>query len=89
MLDELVEALLVGPGRDPAFNPEDRLSDPYDILQILPGIVSISTSQRFGREEIRLAHLSVKEYLISDGSDRYLTLGLQPSLRPSSSRTLA
>ena len=66
MLDELVEALLLSPSRQPAYNPENRLSDPYDIMQILPGLVSISTNTKFSREEIRLAHFSVKEYLMSE-----------------------
>ena len=66
MLDELVEALLLSPSRQPAYDPEYRLSDPYDIMQILPGLVSISTSTKFNREEIRLAHFSVKEYLMSE-----------------------
>ena len=66
MLDELVEALLLSPSRNPAYNPENRLSDPYDIMQILPGLVSISTNTKLCREEIRLAHFSVKEYLMSE-----------------------
>ena len=66
MLNELVEALLLSPSREPAYNPEYRLSDPYDIMQILPGLVSISTNTKFGGEEIRLAHFSVKEYLMSE-----------------------
>ena len=65
MLNELVEALLLAPSKQPAYNPEYRLSDPYDIMQILPGLVSISTTAKFGGEEIRLAHFSVKEYLMS------------------------
>ena len=66
MLDELVEALLLSPSRQPAYNPENRLSDPYDIMQILPGLVSISTNTKLSKEEIRLAHFSVKEYLMSE-----------------------
>ena len=66
MLDELVEALLLSPSRQPAYNPENRLSNPYDIMQILPGLVSISTNTKFSRPEIRLAHFSVKEYLMSE-----------------------
>ena len=65
MLNELVAALLLAPGKQPAYNPEYRLSDPYDIMQILPGLVSISTNTKSGGEEIRLAHFSVKEYLMS------------------------
>ena len=66
MLDELVEALLLSPSRQPAYNPDYRLSNPHDIMQILPGLVSISTNTKCSREEIRLAHFSVKEYLMSE-----------------------
>lgn len=66
MLDELVEALLLSPSRQPAYNPDNRLSDPYDIMQILPGLVSISTNTKSSREEIRLSHFSVKEFLMSE-----------------------
>ena len=65
-LEELVEALIIIPTNDPPFAPEDRLSDPHNILHILPGLVTISTSEDESvAEEIRLAHFSVKEYLIS------------------------
>ena len=66
MLDELVEALLLSPSRQPAYNPENRLSDPYDIMQILPGLITISTNTKLSNEEIRLAHFSVKEYLMGE-----------------------
>lgn len=66
VLDELLEALLLSPSRKPAYNPENRLSDPHDIMQILPGLVSTSTNTKSSKEEIRLAHFSVKEYLMSE-----------------------
>lgn len=64
-LEELVEALLVRPGRDPPFNSEDCFSDPHDILQIIPGLISLSPGEDPEHEEIRLAHASVKDYLTS------------------------
>ena len=73
MLLELVEALLLAPRRQPAFNAEDRLSDPHDIMHILPGLVSISFNKTFNLEEIRLAHFSVKEYMTSE------SIGLGPA----------
>lgn len=67
-LEELVEALILRPKNDPPFDPEDRLSDPYAVLQILPGLVyiSIGKDSRVKVEEIRLAHFSVKEYLVGN-----------------------
>lgn len=65
-LNELVEALMILPGRDPPFNPEDRLPDPYLILQYLPGLISDSESNvTKKRPEVRLAHASVKDFLVS------------------------
>ncbi|KAL2047254.1 hypothetical protein N7G274_001273 [Stereocaulon virgatum] len=77
-LSELIESLLVDPENDPPFNSEDRLSDPHAILEILPGLISISSGvedvyrdedndhRDEDSERIRLAHFSVKEF-ITDG----------------------
>ena len=64
------------------FDPCDRLTDPFDIIEILSSLVTHSSGQillrssqvpRYGSfpgaeraTEIRLAHYSVKEYLLSD-----------------------
>jgi hypothetical protein len=45
---------------DPRFNPENRLPDPRDILTICSSLVTTAAL------ELRLAHFSVKEYLVSD-----------------------
>ena len=65
-LEELVEASMLVPSRDPAFNPEDRLSDPHGVLQILHGLVSVSANVETQKEEICLVHFSVKEILVSN-----------------------
>ena len=65
-LNELVEALLVVPGNDPPYNPEDRLPDPFLILQYLPGLISVSKIKDTETSpEVRLAHASVKDFLVS------------------------
>jgi hypothetical protein len=71
LIEELAEAVVINPRADPPFDPEDRLDDPHYILQILSSLVVLSTTDWLkpkGKaiEEIRLAHFSVKEYLISD-----------------------
>ena len=71
-LEELIEALLIVPSRDPPYNSEDKL-DQYGILQILPGLVTITVNEDSSLEEIRLAHFSVKEYLLSITSQQGLT----------------
>lgn len=64
-----------------SFDPEDRLPDPFDIVDVLSTLVICSSTQiamgteRAGHDrypgaeratEIRLAHYSVQEYLLSD-----------------------
>lgn len=63
------------------FDPENRLADPFDIVEVLSTLITYSSSQIALRHEkplhghfpgaerateIRLAHYSVKEYLQSD-----------------------
>jgi Ankyrin repeats (3 copies) len=72
---EMVEVLAINWDREePQFDPQNRLLDPNDISTICSTLVATSetTGYRFGSEELttfitpRLAHLSVKEYIISD-----------------------
>jgi ankyrin repeat protein len=81
-LPEVVEVLATNPhaagGR--YFNPDERLLDPRDILTICSNLVTISEPveckvvdiidryflPRRTQAEVRLAHFSVREYLISD-----------------------
>ena len=72
-IDEMVEVLAVESTDDCRFSPEQRLPDPHDILTICSTLVSVATvatkdtsTQNPGAEELRLAHFSVKEYLISE-----------------------
>ena len=60
---------------EPYYHPEDRYSTPRELLSVCSGLVSTRTSKRradrfnspgFEIEELRLAHFSVKEYLVSD-----------------------
>jgi len=60
-IEEIAEAAVVNPQSDPPFNPEERFPNPNSVLQILAGLVTISPQL-----VVRLAHFSVKEYLLSD-----------------------
>lgn len=60
-LEELAEAVVIEPGAN-SFSPEDRMFDPHDIASICRSLVSLSADA----SEIRLAHYSVQEYLLSD-----------------------
>ena len=67
-LDEMVEVLAINSTSKFRFQPEQRLPDPSDILTICSSLVSVTntSTQIIGTEELRLAHFSVKEYLVSD-----------------------
>ena len=72
-LDEIVEVLAIDSTPGSGFCPEQRLPDPRDILTICSTLVSITAAAKgdtsthtTGTLELRLAHFSVKEYLISD-----------------------
>ena len=60
---------------EPYYHPEDRYCTPRGLVSVCSGLVSTRTSKRRGGifpspnfeiEELRLAHFSVKEYLVSD-----------------------
>ena len=60
---------------EPYYDPENRYPSPRELLSVCSGLVSTRTSKRRGGEyqetefeieELRLAHFSVKEYLVSD-----------------------
>ena len=60
---------------EPYYDPENGYSSPRELLSVCSGLVSTRTSWRrceinrakgFNIEELRLAHFSVKEYLVSD-----------------------
>ncbi|KAL8699652.1 MAG: hypothetical protein Q9201_005881 [Fulgogasparrea decipioides] len=59
-IDEVAEAVVVRPGHA-SICAEERLRDPQDILFICSSLVVLSE-----REELRFAHYSVKEYLVSE-----------------------
>jgi ankyrin repeat protein len=70
---EVAEVVAINIRKDNRFNPNDRLREPRGILTICSSLVTIAVStiqSDFGNttevEELRLAHFSVKEYLVSD-----------------------
>lgn len=67
-LSEMVEVLAIDLSDDPVFMPDERLPNPLDILTICSPLVSVTAKSTTAdnAEELRLAHFSVKEYLISE-----------------------
>lgn len=75
--EELAEAAIINPQAEVSLDLEDRFQDSDDILTILSSLVTVSTEDRirypktypvvtFQTRVIKLAHFSVKEYLISE-----------------------
>lgn len=66
-LSEIVDALAVTPGLDGCFRPADRLVDPSDLTAICTSLITISDSKKgTAGPQVRLAHYSVQEYLLSE-----------------------
>ena len=66
-VEELAEAVSIETDSGDSFDPSNRLFDPNTICNVLSGLVSLVNSNRsLGPANIRLAHFSVEEYLVSD-----------------------
>ena len=62
-LEELAEIVAIDTDESPRFDPERRWPEPRDILMICSSLV---TSTESAKAFVRLAHFSVKEYLVSN-----------------------
>ena len=60
-LDELADAIVINHEADPPFNLGDRLLDPSQLLEILPGLITTEGPWN----AVQIAHFSVVEYLES------------------------
>lgn len=69
-LDEIAEVVSIDIKRTPAIDRDEVLEEPRDVLDICASLVTIgpSNDETWGsdRDVVRLAHYSVKEYLLSD-----------------------
>ena len=71
-VEEVAEVIAINTERNPAFNIEEVLQDPLDILTICSSLVTITMNDQGSRVNSRdhsgfvtFAHYSVKEYLLS------------------------
>ena len=66
-VEELAEAVSIETDSEGLFDPSNRLFEPNTICSVLSGLVSI-VQRHTPREsaDVRLAHFSVEEYLVSD-----------------------
>ena len=67
-LSEIVEVLAIENGDSGGFCPDERLPDPADIIKICSSLIKCSKvdGEEDSAIQVRLAHFSVKEYLLSD-----------------------
>ncbi|KAH0545421.1 hypothetical protein FGG08_000562 [Glutinoglossum americanum] len=70
LLEEVAEAIAIDFSDPPRFDLGRRLREPREVLEICSSLVTVSRVFWIGRgvevELLRLAHFSVKEYLVSD-----------------------
>jgi Ankyrin repeats (3 copies) len=85
-VEEVAEVVAIDPERDPAFDRDEVLEDPLDVLAICSSLVTIATNDKHMRESsgstgkvVLLAHYSVKEYLSSGRcrQDRVIQYNMQ------------
>jgi len=71
-LEEIAEVIAIDVHDDPRFDPERRLAAPQDVMTICSSLITIDGEEilDYGLQDrytpVRLAHFSVKEYLVSD-----------------------
>ncbi|CAN9092244.1 unnamed protein product [Alternaria alternata] len=70
-VEEVAEVVAIDAARDPAFDRDEVLEDPLEVLDICSSLVTITTNEvdrRSGSAQriVALAHYSVQEYLVSD-----------------------
>jgi ankyrin repeat protein len=68
LIDEVAEIVAIDIKRDPAFDRNEALEDPLEILDICSNLITIIVDgrQHPPRHYISFAHYSVKQYLLSD-----------------------
>ncbi|KAL6716780.1 hypothetical protein ACLMJK_004692 [Lecanora helva] len=76
---QIIEVLAIENGDNGGFDPDERLPDPADIRVICSSLISCDKSDDSHGIKIRLAHFSVKEYLLSDRCFLTLDFQAQPS----------
>jgi ankyrin repeat protein len=72
-IEEMCEIVAIDITRDPAFDPDEVLEDPLDVLTICSSLITVTTDtnnkhniQRPSNQIIVFAHYTVQEYLVSD-----------------------
>ena len=66
ILEEVAEVVAIDVNDSPRFDPERRLAEPRDILTICSSLITVAIDGENSSNSVRLAHFSVKEYLVSE-----------------------
>jgi hypothetical protein len=67
-IEEIAEVVAIDIERNPAFNSDEVLEDPLEVLSICSSLVTITTIEGYPlpKRIVTLAHYSVKEYLTTE-----------------------
>jgi ankyrin repeat protein len=70
-VEEVAEVVAIDVARNPAFDRDEVLEDPLEVLDICSSLITITMNEADGRSRpaqriVALAHYSVQEYLVSD-----------------------
>ncbi|RAR05617.1 HET-domain-containing protein [Stemphylium lycopersici] len=70
-VEEIAEVVAIDVARDPAFDRDEVLEDPLEVLDICSSLVTITMNEvdrelESAQRTVALAHYSVQEYLVSD-----------------------
>jgi hypothetical protein len=69
-VEEVAEVVAIDLARNPAFDCDEVLEDPLEVLDICSSLITITTVEKIwdrpGTQIVALAHYSVQEYLMSD-----------------------
>ena len=63
-IEQLVDILAIDIENEPHFDPDWRMPDPDDILRVCSSLITIFPSGKY--RYVKLAHASVRDYLVSD-----------------------
>jgi hypothetical protein len=68
LIEEIAEVIAIDIERNPAFNNDEVLEDPLEVLSICSSLVTITATEGDSSTEriVTLAHYSVKEYLTTE-----------------------
>ncbi|KAL8840099.1 MAG: hypothetical protein Q9176_004121 [Flavoplaca citrina] len=65
-VEAFVDILALEVNAEPKFDPDWRMPDPEDILRVCSSLITITSPEQGHNRYVKLAHSSIKDYLLSD-----------------------